>query len=162
MRRLGIAVNLAARVAMVAFTLEVLLSPDDPRFADKALGVRNLVIVGVASLLLPAWQLLRRRGHPYPVWYDNLYLSAFLLDQAGNSFDLYDTYFHFDLIPHAHNTGVGTIILAWLLRLSTPCAIGVVTVVHVLFELQEYYTDVFLGTRNVRGLFDTMNDLAVG
>jgi hypothetical protein len=32
----------------------------------------------------------------------------------------------------------------------------------LLLEAQEYYTDVFFQTHNVRGTFDVVNDLVVG
>ena len=54
---------------------------------------------------------------PYPVWSDNLWLSIFVLDLAGNHFDWYDRYRHFDAIPHAHGTGAATVALAELLDL---------------------------------------------
>jgi hypothetical protein len=160
--RLGLVVNVVIRVLMVLFGLEVLLNLEDPRFVDKGLGVRTVAIIVVASLLIPAWVLWRRRGIPYPGWYDSLYLSTFLLDQAGNSFDLYETYYYFDLIPHSLNPGAYIVVLAWLARISITCAFGLVTVGHVLFEIQEAYGDVIFGTRNVGGVMDTVNDLLAG
>jgi hypothetical protein len=167
LRRAGIALNIVFRLAMAAFAIEVLLNLDDPRFVDKGLGVRSVLILAVASLLIPGWHLWRRRGWrpggaAYPVWYDNLYLTTFLLDQVGNSFDLYETYAYYDLIPHTLNSGVYTVIAAWLLRLSIPCAIGIATIGHVLFEIQEAYGDEIFGTRNVGGVMDTVNDLLGG
>ena len=40
--------------------------------------------------------------------------------------------------------------------------VGFANVIHMLLEAQEYYTDVFFGTHNVRGTFDVVNDLLVG
>jgi hypothetical protein len=160
--RIGIAVNIVSRLVMALFGLEVLLNLEDPRFVDKGLGVRTVAIIAFASLLVPAWHLWRRRGLPYPVWYDNLYLSTFLLDQAGNSFDLYETYENFDLIPHTLNPGAYIVVLAWMARISLTCAFGLVTVGHVLFEIQEAYGDEIFGTRNVGGVMDTINDLLGG
>jgi hypothetical protein len=93
---------------------------------------------------------------------DDLYLSIFALDLAGNVFDLYDGYKHFDLIPHAHGGGAATVIAAWLFRLPVPSAIGLSNVGHVLLETQEYLTDVVFGTRNVRGTWDVVGDLGSG
>jgi hypothetical protein len=46
--------------------------------------------------------------------------------------------------------------------MSAVSAIGLANILHMLLEIQEYYTDVLLGTHNVRGTSDTVNDLAVG
>jgi hypothetical protein len=93
---------------------------------------------------------------------DNLYLSMFALDLAGNVLDLYDGYRHFDLIPHAHGAGAMTVVVAWLFRLPVPAAISVVGIGHALLEAQEFGSDVVFGTRNVRGWWDTAGDLLAG
>jgi hypothetical protein len=41
-------------------------------------------------------------------------------------------------------------------------ALGISNTIHVGLEAQEYYTDVLFGTHNVRGVSDTVNDLAAG
>jgi hypothetical protein len=41
-------------------------------------------------------------------------------------------------------------------------AAGLATILHVILECQEYYGDVILGTHNVNGVADTVNDLAYG
>ena len=41
-------------------------------------------------------------------------------------------------------------------------AIGVPTFLHLLLEIQEYWTDVFFGTHNVEGLEDTEGDILMG
>lgn len=159
---IGPALNVALRLGLVAMVAELLrAAPDDRRFAGKGLGPRVLVVGVPAAFLIPALWLRRRRGR-YPVWMDNLYLSMFALDLAGNVLDLYDGYRHFDLIPHAHGAGTVTVLAAWLWRLPTPPAIGAATAGHVLLEVQEYASDVAFGTRNVRGWWDTAGDLAAG
>jgi hypothetical protein len=157
----GIAVNVVLRVGIMAFLADAIMNAADPRFAGKAIGSRGLVIVPV-SLLFPAVYLTRRRGQRYPFWIDNLYLSIFALDLAGNSFNLYNTYRHFDLLPHAHGTGAVTVVFAWLFRQPALSAIGVATVLHVALEAQEYYSDVLFGLENIRGTWDVVNDLVVG
>jgi hypothetical protein len=161
-RRVGWLLNAALRLSILSFLVEVLLHPDDPRFAGKAIPVRNAVIVVGAGLLFPALHLLRRRWPAYPVWTDDLFLSIFWLDMAGNSFDFYDRYDHFDLIPHAHGTGAAAVVLADAFALSATRAVVYANVIHAALELQENLTDVFLGTHNVRGPWDTLNDMAVG
>ena len=41
-------------------------------------------------------------------------------------------------------------------------SIGVAQVAHVGLEAQEYYSDVLVGLRNVRGTSDTVTDLLAG
>src|SRR3990170_8861717 len=159
--RLGSVVNVGLRLSLVVMLVEVFrAAPSDPRFLDKGIGVRGVAVMLPASLLLPAlW--LRRRG-PYPVWMDDLYLSIFVLDLGGNVLDLYDRYLHFDLIPHAHGGGAMTVIAAWLFRIPVLKAVLIATLGHALLEAQEALSDVFLGTRNVRGTWDTVGDLLAG
>jgi len=97
------------------------------------------------------------------IWeYDNLYLSFFWLDMAGNSLNLYDRLFYFDLFPHFHGTGVVAVVFKLAFGVSTSGAAGLANIGHILLEAQEFYTDIFFKTHNVRGLFDTINDLLVG
>ncbi|HUF07329.1 MAG TPA: hypothetical protein VMP86_08095 [Candidatus Binatia bacterium] len=162
MRALAWLVNLLLRATIVAVLAEALRRPDDPRYRGKAIGKRGLVMIP-ASLLFPLAQLHpRRRRRPYPVGPDNLYLSIFALDLAGNHFDLYDRYTYFDAIPHAHGTGAFTVAMADLLDLPPLSAVGVAQLSHIVLEAQEYYSDVWFGLRNVRGTWDTVNDLLAG
>ena len=160
-KRLGVAINLALRAAILVFLADAIVNAGDSRFAGKGIGSRGLVILPL-SLVLPALYLTRRRGQHYPFWMDNLYLSIFALDLGGNTFDLYNTYRHFDLVPHAHGTGAVTILFAWLLREPMLSAVGLATVLHVGLEAQEYYSDVLFGLANVRGTWDVVNDLVAG
>lgn len=139
-----------------------MLFPDDPRFAGKAIPIRNFIIVITLSLLFPVLYFWKKRWSKYPFWWDNLYLSIFGLDMAGNSFNLYDSYFYFDLIPHFHSTATLAVVFLGAFGFSFWGGVGLANVIHMLLEAQEYYTDVFLGTHNVRGVFDVVNDLLVG
>ena len=160
-RLVGVGLNLALRFVIVGVVADALLHPDDPRYADKGIGTRGLVLVA-ASLLVPALQVTTRRGERYPVGTDSLYLSIFALDMAGNYFDLYDRYALFDLVPHFHGTGAASIVLARLLRQPLLAGVGLAQVLHIGLEAQEYYSDVLFGLRNVRGTWDTVNDLLAG
>lgn len=159
---MGLVVNILIRISIIYFLGEVVLLPDDPRFVGKAIPIRNLVIVLTFTLLFPFLYLIKKRWQKYPVWLDNLYLSIFWLDMAGNSFNLYDRFFYFDLIPHFHGTGALATVLFAAFGLSAVGAVGAANIVHTLLEIQEYYTDVLFGTHNVRGISDPINDLAVG
>jgi hypothetical protein len=162
-RAAGIAVNLLLRVSIAAFLADVLRRPDDPRYKGKAIPMRNLLIVGSLSMLFPARALLRRRGwRDYPVWTDNLYLSIFWLDMAGNALNLYDRYTHFDLIPHFHGSGAFAAVIQRLFGWPALGTLAAANGIHALLEAQEFATDVFCGTHNVRGWWDSTGDLASG
>jgi hypothetical protein len=157
----GVGLNIGLRLVIVGVLADALFHPDAARYAGKAIGTRGLILVP-ASLLIPLLHLWRRRGERYPVWTDNLYLSIFALDMGGNLFDLYDRYLYFDLIPHFHGTGAMSVVLSRLFALPLLSGVGIAQIAHILLEAQEYYSDVVFGLRNVRGTWDTVNDLLVG
>jgi hypothetical protein len=163
-RLAGFALNALLRASIVAFLVDVLRHPQDPRYAGKAIPIRNLVVVGSLSLLFPFLHLRShgRRWQRYPVWPDNLYLSIFWLDMAGNYLDLYDRYTHFDLIPHLHGSGALAAVLRHGFGAPPLAAIGLANGIHVLLEAQEIATDIFCGTHNVRGAWDSAGDLTSG
>lgn len=161
-RRAAILLNLLLRAHIAYFLAEVLRNPHDRRFEGKAIPIRNLLIVGGLSLLFPGLHLLRRRWKNYPFWTDDLWLSLFWLDMAGNSFDLYDRYTHFDLIPHFHGTGAAAVAVQRGFGTSRERAFVVTNVLHTALEAQEFATDVFFGTHNVRGWWDSAGDILAG
>jgi hypothetical protein len=161
-RAAAIALNLLLRLTIAYFLVEVILNPQDPRFAGKAIPVRNLIIVGGLSIAFPVLHWVFKRWPRYPVGSDNLYLSVFWLDMAGNSFDLYRRVEFFDLIPHFHGTGAVALTLQIAFNLPALSGIGLANIVHLALEAQEYYTDVLFGTQNVRGTSDVVNDLVAG
>jgi hypothetical protein len=163
-RGAGFAVNALLRASIAAFLTDVLRHPRDPRYAGKAIPIRNLLIVGSLSLVFPLLHLRNRRRawSRYPVWADNLYLSIFWLDMAGNALDLYDRYEDFDLIPHFHGTGALALVLLEAFDWPAMKALAGTNAIHALLEAQEYATDVFFGTHNVRGPWDSAGDLAAG
>jgi hypothetical protein len=168
---LGLTVNVALRVAMFTMLAKVLRAePDDHRFTGKGIATRFTVFALPATLLVPVlWFRARRRRvasglapEPYPAWTDSLYVSLFALDLAGNVFDLYDGYKHFDLIPHAHGGGAIAVLFAWLFRWPASTAVAASIAGHTLLEAQEYASDVVFGLRNVRGWWDVAGDLGSG
>lgn len=160
-RALGVAINLAMRAIIVGVVLDALRHSDDDRYAGKGIGTRGLALVA-GSLLVPVLQRTTRRGQPYPLATDNLHLSIYALDLAGNYFDLYDRYTHFDLIPHFHGTGAATIVFTHLTQRPLLAGIGMAQIGHIGLEAQEYYSDVLFDLHNVRGTWDTVNDLLAG
>ena|SRR5215831_1449756 len=163
----GFALNALLRVSIAALLVDVLRHPYDPRYEGKAIPVRNLLIVGGLSLIFPALYIsLRQQKHSrwrrYPVWSDDLYLSIFGLDMAGNYFNLYDRYTNFDLIPHFHGSGALAAVLLDAFELPPLAALCTANGLHAALEAQEYLTDVFCGTHNVRGVWDSAGDLASG
>jgi hypothetical protein len=163
MRRLGMLVNLLLRAAMLGVLGEALVRPGDPRYRGKAIGTRGLVMIPL-SMVVPLVHAGRRSAgsRAYPVWIDNLWLSIFVLDLAANHFNWYDSYRYFDAIPHAHGTGAATVVVAELTGMPALSAVGLAQLGHILLEAQEYYSDVWFGLHNVRGTWDTVNDLLAG
>jgi hypothetical protein len=161
-RFLGYACNAGLRLSMLAILGEALRKPEDPRYRGKAIGTRGLVMIPLSAVVPLKHAALHGRSRPYPVWTDNLWLSIFALDLLGNYFNLYDRYRYFDALPHAHGTGAATVVAAELSDLPVLSAVGAAQVGHILLEAQEYYSDVFFGLRNVRGTWDTVNDLLAG
>lgn len=154
--------NVLLRAHLAWFLFEVMTNQDDPRFAGKAIPIRNLVIVGGMSMLFPVAHLVFRRWGRYPWGWDALYLSVYWLDMAGNSFDLYDSYKHFDLIPHFHGTGAFALVFERAFGLKAWPAFLVANGFHGALEAQEILTDVFFKTHNVCGWWDSAGDMIVG
>jgi len=159
-------VNVALRASMLVMLGRVIRAgPDDHRFVGKGIGVRFTAVALPATMLVPAvWAAARARGRPvaYPWSVDALYVSLFALDLAGNVFDWYDGYKHFDLIPHAHGGGAIAVLFAWLFRMPVDDAVRWSIAGHVLLEAQEIASDQIFGLRNVRGWWDVAGDLGAG
>jgi hypothetical protein len=161
-------VNIALRASMVTLLARVLrAAPDDHRFVGKGIGVRFTAVALPATMLVPvAWLAgrFRARGRdvPYAAGVDAVYVSLFALDLAGNVFDWYDSYKHFDLIPHAHGGGAITVLFAWLFRMPVGDAARWSIAGHVLLEAQEIASDKIFGLRNVRGWWDVAGDIGAG
>lgn len=162
-RLLGWAIDAALRLAVIGFAIEaVLAGPSDPRFANKGIAVRDLILAGgVATLIVPVLHLVRPRWDRYPVWTDVAFLSILALDMAGNSLNLYEQAWRFDLIPHAYGPAAGLVGLL-LLGVRTWAGLAVVNGLHLLLEIQEVAGDVVFGTSNVNGAWDSVTDLAAG
>ena len=158
LREPAVLVNIVSRLLIVLFTIDALVNAGDDRFAGKALGPRNVGIMLGFSMLFPLVYLVAKRWRSYPWWYDNLYLSIFWLDMAGNSLNLYNTVEWWDHVPHFHGPGALAVVMMGAFGMRAIAAAGLTTILHTALETQEYYGDVFLHTHNVRGVADTVND----
>lgn len=144
--------------------------PDDRRFAGKGIAVRNALLIGGFSLLLPALHRSSTRRDAFPWTADAVLLSIPALDMAGNSLDLYNRNGAFDSFAHFYGTAAAAALLALAMegRAKEPVlvrwlvAAGGTTFLHVLLEIQEYWTDVLFGTHNVEGIEDAEGDVLWG
>ena len=162
-RALGWVLDVVLRLAVIGFAIEaVLAGPDDPRFAGKGIAMRDLILAGgVATLIVPILHFFRPRWDRYPVWTDVAFLSILALDMAGNSLNLYEQAWRFDLIPHAYGPAAGLVGLL-LLGVRPWVGLAIINGIHVLLEIQEVLGDVVCGTSNVNGAWDSITDLAAG
>ena len=158
----GVFVNLLLRALIIFFTVDSLINAGDERFAGKALGPRNLVILFGFAMLFPVLFRFYKEWKNYPWWFDALYLSVFFLDMAGNSVNAYNIRPGFDLLPHFYGPGALAVVLMGAFAIGPLAAAGATTMLHALLEVQEIYGDQFLGTKNVRDIMDTANDLMAG
>lgn len=113
-------------------------------------------------MLFPVLHRFVRSWKAYPFWFDSLYLSIFFLDMAGNSVNAYNTRPGFDLLTHWYGPGALAVVLMGAFAIGPLAAAGFSTMLHTLLEVQEIYGDQVLGTKNVRGIMDTANDLMAG
>jgi hypothetical protein len=89
LRRLGWLALLVVKSATVAFTLEAVIWPDQPKYKGKAMRIRSLGYLGGLALVPVAW-LMGRHTEPYPVAADLAMSTPLLVDAAGNSLGIYD------------------------------------------------------------------------
>ncbi len=172
--RLGLLLNLAARALLLYFGAEAIQAtvsnPNDRRFAGKGIALRNALLVGAFSMLLPVLHYLGPKRRAFPWAADAVLISVPVADMAGNSLDLYNNYGWYDSVTHFYGTAAvaGLMDLAGNGRNVRPgpyrwlVAASATTFFHVLLEIQEYWTDVIFGTHNVEGLEDTESDLLFG
>jgi hypothetical protein len=63
---MGVWVNLLLHERLVYFQAEVMLRPDDPRHAGKAIPIRNLMIADYLTSTARARRLWWKRRHALP------------------------------------------------------------------------------------------------
>lgn len=98
-RGLGLAVDLAVKVAVIGLALYPLLNPESSHFAGKAMGVRALIYPAFA-LLIPVVWVAAGRPRPYPVLADIALGLPFVIDAGSNVLGLF-AIAGFDALPHA-------------------------------------------------------------
>lgn len=144
--------------------------PEDRRFAGKGIALRNALLIGGFSTLLPLLYRSSTRRGGFPWAADAVLLSIPALDMAGNSLDLYNQHEAFDSLAHFYGTTAAAALMALAMegRASEPhtvrwlVAAGGTTFLHVLLEMQEYWTDVVFDTHNVEGIEDVEGDILWG
>jgi hypothetical protein len=94
-----LAIDVAVKVAVVAFALYPLADPGSSHFAGKAMGGRALIYPAF-TLMIPATWLLSRRPKPYPFLADIALGLPFAIDAGANVLGLFDIS-GFDALPHA-------------------------------------------------------------
>lgn len=163
-----LALDIAAKAALLALLLHAWLNPDLPQYADKAMQWR-VITYPVAVMAIPtAWWLVWR-GRPFPVVSDLLFTLAFLIDTIGNALDLYDTIVWWDDVNHFGNwvlLAAAFVALRWpadgsrLTRVAVGVGFGAVAA--IVWEAFEYVTFVPGSPEAATAYQDTLGDLVLG
>ena len=152
----GAIVNVLLRLAILAMTIDALVNGADARFAGKAPAPRDILISFGFAMLFPLFWKLRyqkREWSEYPWWLDDLYLSLFAFDMAGNSLGFYNQIGPaFNDVTHTYGNGALVIVLAGAFGFTTLEAMGLTTILHLILQVEEYYGDKLLGTHNIVGM----------
>jgi hypothetical protein len=135
-------VDVAVKVALVALLAFGAFSGLE-QFEGKAFGWR-LVFYPLSAVIVPVGWRLAGKPKPYPYALDILLVSPFLVDVAGNTFDLYDSIEWWDDLNHFVNWGLlslafGHLVLRFrLARVETfALVVGAGAVAAILWELGE-------------------------
>jgi len=161
------ALNLAAKLLLVALLGYAMTNLELDRFAGKAMTARAL-LYPVAIVVIPIGWTLRGRKPPYPYLADLPLVLPFLVDMGGNALDLYNTVVWFDDAAHAVTwmflvLAVGSLILRLGLEpwIATCLAIGFGAVSHILWEIIEFVA-MWIGSPGLQLTYgDTIGDLAL-
>ena len=138
------------------------------QFEGKAFGWR-LVFYPISAILVPAGWWLAGRRRPYPYALDVLLVAPFLVDTAGNTFDLYDTIEWWDDLNHFVNWALLSLAVGQLvLRFRIPrfetfvIVVGVGAVAAILWELGEYVAFIRNSPELETAYEDTLGDMMLG
>jgi hypothetical protein len=159
--------DIAIKIALVTLLLLGAFSGLQ-QFEGKAFGWR-LATYPLAAFIVPAAWLAWFRTHPYPAAGGALLTAPFLIDVAGNAFDLYDTVSWWDDANHFINwalltTGAGllagrTSVGRWPLR---GLLLGFGATTAILWELGEYFAFIRDSPELATAYQDTLGDLGLG
>jgi hypothetical protein len=161
------ALNLAAKLLLVALLVYAMTNLELDRFAGKAMTARAF-LYPLSIVVIPIGWTLRGRKPPYPHLADLLLVLPFLIDVGGNALDLYNTVVWFDDAAHALTwmllvLAVGSLILRLGLEpwIATALAIGFGAVSHILWEIIEAVA-MWIGSPGLQLTYeDTIGDLAL-
>ncbi len=159
--------NLAVKAALVALLAFGAFSGLE-QFEGKAFGWR-LVFYPLAAVVVPLGWRLAGRPAPYPYALDILFVSPFLVDVLGNTFDLYDSITWWDDLNHLVNWALLSLAVGQLvLRLRLPrlegfvIVVGVGAVAAILWELGEYVAFIRNSSELDTAYTDTLGDMMLG
>ena len=165
--RLLPALNLAAKLLLLALLAYAVTHLELDRFAGKAMTARAF-LYPLSTVAIPIGWRLRGRKPPYPHLADLLLVLPFIVDVGGNALDLYNTVVWFDDAAHATTwmllvLAVGSLILRLRLApwIAACLAIGFGAASHILWEIIEYVA-MWIGTPGLQLTYgDTIGDLAL-
>lgn len=89
LRRIGWVALAIGKIATLAFTIEALLWPHQPKYKGKGMRIRSIGYLGGLAAV-PAARLSGRLDGRYPVAGDLAITTPLLIDAAGNSLGIYD------------------------------------------------------------------------
>lgn len=165
---LVVALDVTAKVLLLAFVLLVALDPTWGNLEGKAPGTRA-VAYPTFALLLPAAWLWRRWTPRFPWGADLLVTLTCFSDILGNRFDLYDRIQWFDDAMHYVDTGLlaAAVVLLTTTRESDlaevlACAIAIGITAALCWELREYHAWVRASDELPTAYADTLVDLQMG
>lgn len=139
----GLVLDVAVKIAVVAFAVYPIARPESSHFQGKAMGVRAW-LYPLATLVIPGLWLLSGRPGPYPFVADIALGLPFLVDAAANVFGLFAIR-RFDAIPHASGWcflaiafGLGVAPLVGERWIAFGLVLGFGSVIDILWEIGEF------------------------
>ncbi|HEU6445193.1 MAG TPA: hypothetical protein VFL61_09065 [Gaiellaceae bacterium] len=163
--------NLGVKATLLGLIVLYLAQPELPQFEGKAMLFRSAVYP-LLAVLVPAIWLLRGRPTPYPHLADALLVLPMVIDSAGNALDAYD-YEWFGPVIHGVNIAILVVCFSLLLfvvfadqplarTVTIGLAVGLASVLHVVWELLEWGGNVLLDTNLDITYATTMRNLGLG
>ena len=159
--------NIAVKVLLVAFLLHAVAFPDLEQYQGKGMGWRLVLYPLTAAIVPVVWVLRGRRPLPYPHHIDLVVALPFLLDTAGNTFNLFDSITWWDDFMHVLNWIPWVMVAGFIARYRPLGRLNVLmlawgygAITHILWEEGEFLAFV-QDNKNESGTAyrDTMGDL---